>query len=190
MNFEGLQPGAGFIFMKVGVHAQESLKDILARKQRELAEAGISFWGYGGNTCHPTTKVQPFVHRMVGGGQQVYLCMHEMVSKHYADPVRAEEYSVDGVTWKKVPKQINVLGSRYALVLESFEKTAFDVSLAHTKVGVGMRQGRAGVDYIQGRVDKACLEVTSEPLAPRAADKVLKIDVAARLAQPYAVLLR
>ena len=34
-----LQPGAGFIFMKVGVHAQETLTDIIARKQRELKDA-------------------------------------------------------------------------------------------------------------------------------------------------------
>ena len=60
-----LQPGAGFIFMKVGVHAQETLTDIIARKQRELKDAGVSFWGYGGNTCHPTTKVQPFVSKLV-----------------------------------------------------------------------------------------------------------------------------
>ena len=37
-----LQPGAGFIFMKVGVHAQETLADIIARKQRELKDAGVS----------------------------------------------------------------------------------------------------------------------------------------------------
>lgn len=186
----GLRPGSGFIFMKVGVHAQESLKDILARKQKELADAGVSFWGYGGNTCHPTTKVQPFVSRLAKAGQEVYLCMHEMVSKHYADPVRAEEYSVDGQTWEKVPKGVNVLGSRYALVLTSFQGTEFEVSLAHTRVGVGLQEGRAGADYIRGRVDKACLEVTEERLPTSDGDRVLKIDVAAKLAAPYAVLLR
>jgi hypothetical protein len=182
--------GEGLIFMKVGTHARETLKDILARKQKELSEAGVSFWGYGGNTCHPTTKVQPFVSRLVGEGREVYLCMQEMVSNHFAEPIRATEYSEDGVTWKAVPDPINVLGSRYALVLKSLDKSDFDLSLARTRVGVGLQQGRSGVDYISGRVDKACLELTDEPQGPAAEDKVLKISLAAQLAAPYAVLLR
>lgn len=185
-----LQPGAGFIFMKVGVHAQETLTDIIARKQRELKNAGVSFWGYGGNTCHPTTKVQPFISKLAARGQEVYLCMHEMISKHWAEPVRAEEYSEDGVTWKKVPAPINVRGSRYALVLKSLEPTDFELSLGHTKVGIGLQEGRPGVEYIQGRVDKACLELTPGALVPPANDRVLKIGLAAALDAPYAVLLR
>lgn len=186
-----LHPGDGFIFMKVGVHAQESLKDIIARKQKELKEAGVSFWGYGGNTCHPTTKVQPFVSTLADQGREVYLCMNEMVSKHFADPVRAEEFSADGgATWEKVPGPVNVLGSRYALVLKSLETTDFDLSLGHTKVGIGMQIGKSGVAYIQGRVDKACLEMTSEALTPPENDRVIKIGLAAKLHKPYAVLLR
>lgn len=185
------QPGAGLIFMKVGIHAQESLKDILARKKQELADVGVTFWGYGGNTCHPTTKVQPFVSKLVGAGQEVYLCMHEMLSKHHADPVRAREYSEDGMTWKEVPSGINVRGSRYAMVLNSLDPTDFKLNLAETRVGIGMSTGRSGFDYIQGRVDKACLELSSTAAGgPTENDKLLPIRIAGRLAAPYAVLLR
>lgn len=182
--------GAGLIFMKVGTHANESLKDILDRKQKELSDAGVSFWGYGGGTCHPTTKVQPFVSRLVGQGQEVYLCMQQMTSNHFADPVRAEEYSEDGVIWKPVPAPINVLGSRYALVVKSLDITDFDLSLAHTRVGIGLQEGRPGVEYIKGHVDKACLLLTDGAAGLPADDKVVKISLAAQLAEPYAVLLR
>lgn len=182
--------GAGIIFMKVGTHANESLESILARKRRELEEAGVSFWGYGGGTCHPTTKVQPFVAKMRGEGKQVYLCMQEMTSKHFAAPVRAEEYSEDGVHWKAIPPAINVRGSRYALVLSTLDKTDFNLDLTCTRVGVGLQAGRPGAEYIRGRVDKACLEMTADPVVPAFGEADLKISLAARLEEPYAVLLR
>lgn len=185
-----LQPGTGFVFMKVGVHAREPLKDILERKRKELADAGVSFWGYGGNTCHPTTKVQPFVRDLEEKGQDVYLCMHSMVSNHWAEPVRAEEYSEDGYTWKKVPPEINVRGSRYALVLNSLDDANFVLPLNQTKVGIGVQQGRTGVEYIQGRVDKACLTYEGTALPAAVENRVLNIEIAAKFSKPYAVMLR
>ena len=185
-----LKPETGFIFMKVGVHARESLKDILERKRKELTDAGVSFWGYGGGTCHPTTKVQPFVRQMEEAGQSVYLCMHEMISKHWAEPVRAEEYSEDGFTWKKVHPSINVRGSRYALVLESIDDADFELNLNQTKVGIGVQQGRTGVEYIQGRVDKACLTYSDKPLPATVENRAVKIDLTAKISKPYAVMLR
>ena len=65
-----IEPGAGVLYMKVGTHAQESLEDIVERKSREIREAGYGMWGYGGNTCHPSTMVQPFAREFQarGGG--------------------------------------------------------------------------------------------------------------------------
>ena len=60
---ELVEPGAGLLFMKVGVHAQETLEDIVARKMGEIDKAGYGLWGYGGNTCHPGTMVQPFAEK-------------------------------------------------------------------------------------------------------------------------------
>ena len=54
------RPGDGILFMKVGVHARESLEDIIERKDKEIRDAGYALWGYGGSTCHPSTMVQPF----------------------------------------------------------------------------------------------------------------------------------
>src|SRR5215467_6180509 len=103
--------------MKVGTHAQETLADIIARKSREIEKTGYAMWGYGGNTCHPRTMVQPFAEAWAGKDAPIYLCMQEMDSRHFAEPLRATEYSVDGLEWTTIPDTINVLGSRFALMV-------------------------------------------------------------------------
>src|SRR4051812_26167621 len=85
-----LKTGQGILYMKVGTHAQESLEDIIARKTKEIENAGVAFWGYGGNTCHPKTMVQPFARNFVQQGGTIYLCMKEMDSHHFAEQVEAE----------------------------------------------------------------------------------------------------
>lgn len=183
-----LKPGDSFLYMKVGVHASESLEDIIKRKRAEIEEAGVSFWGYGGNSCHPLTAVQPFVREETEKGTTVRLLMQEIVSRHYAQG-EASEYSVDGKHYEPIPKGIKVLGSRYALVLKSLDAIDLAVSLAQTRVGIGNCMGRAGADYIRGHVDKACL-VYDPSAGPNLGDATVLLGLSADLAQPYAVLLR
>jgi len=166
-----LKTGESFIYMKVGVHAKEPLQDIIARKRLEIANAGVAFWGYGGNTCHPLTAVQPFVKDVT------------------QEPVRADSYSVNGIDWVKVPKPINVRGSRYALVLESLDEVDLAISLSDTKVGIGRLTGNQGSSYVKGRVDKACLVFS--PVEQKSGEaESISLKLAARLAAPYAVLLK
>ena len=184
-------PNRGILFMKVGVHAQESLEDIIERKTKEIKEAGFALWGYGGNTCHPTTKVQPFVTEREGRGEKVILCMNEMKSNHFADPVRAEYYSVDGADWERVPKEINVLGSRYALAIKELRREKLVLPLGKSAVAIGNSKGMSGLRYINGRVDKACLELGEGVDIPPAPDeKFVQIDLVAELCNPYAVFLK
>lgn len=192
---ELLKPGSGFIFMKVGTHAQEELEDIIVRKRKEIAEAGYGLWGYGGNTCHPL-RVQPFARDFVRRDGAIYLCMEPMRSHHVAPPVRAELSSVDGVNWEPIPPEINVRGSRYALAIGDLRTEEFEIPLDQTRVAIGTSEGRRGDRYISGRVDKACLEVVG-PLDPQtspedteAEGRVRKIGLVAELVEPYAVLLR
>ncbi|MGE4243302.1 hypothetical protein [Ramlibacter sp.] len=184
-----IEPGDPFIFMKVGVHASEPLEAIIQRKREEIAKAGVSFWGYGGGTCHPLTAVQPFVKEYVANGVNVRLLMQEINSRHYAQPVRAEEYSADGVHWEKIHKDIHVLGSRYALVIESLDMVEMTIALEDSAVGVGRMRGAKGDKYIQGHVDKACL-VFQPGGAPEPTGKQVALKLAARLHAPYAVLLK
>lgn len=178
------EPGTSIIYMKVGEHAREDLRSILARKGHEIEEAGFSMWGYGGNTCHPRTMVQPFAR---AASSPIVLCMEPMKSHHLADRIRAEDYSVDGITWNPIPPSINVLGSRYALCIDTLEEVDVKLDLSETRVALGNSRGRSGGNYIRGRVDKACLNLVEE----RADEpREIHIGVMARLVEPFAVLLR
>ena len=184
-----IKPGSGFLFMKVGTHAQESLEDIIARKTKEIKDAGFAMWGYGGNTCHPVTKVQPFARACAVNGGPIYLCMEKMDSKHFAEPVVADEWSADGIHWEPVPAGIKVRGSRYALIINNLKAEEFDLSLQNTRVAIGDCMGQAGSRYIKGRVDKACLEL-AEPHLVVPEDRIVRINLVAELADPYAVYVR
>jgi len=111
-----------------------------------------------------------------------------MNSRHYAAPQPAKRYSPDGQTWIDVPDGINVLGSRYALVLKSLEEHEEPLNLAATRVATGPNAGRVGSRYVRGQADKACLEVVeSERINEE--KKVVQINLVAELIEPYAVFL-
>jgi hypothetical protein len=186
-----IKPGAGLLYMKVGTHAQEKLEDIIIRKTKEIERAGMAFWGYGGSTCHPQTMVQPFAKTFEERGGAIYLCMQPMESKHFAEAVRAEEFSVDGINWETISPEINVLGSRYALVIRNLREEKFDLLLNKTKVALGTSMGAVGSRYIRGRVDKACLEVTDNG-GGKVEDQeaVRHIGLVADVVKPYAVYVR
>lgn len=184
-----VEPGSGVLYMKVGTHARESLDEIVERKSKEIKETGFGMWGYGGNTCHPSTMVQPFARKFSKEGQPIHLVMEVMDSKHFAEPYSAAEYSEDGLTWQPVPDTIEVRGSRYALVIKNLHHDEFKLPLHGTRVPVGPSTGRVGSRYVQGRVDKACLEVdfltdVTEKQNERA------IGLVAEIVKPYAVFLR
>ncbi|GIK49587.1 MAG: hypothetical protein BroJett013_22840 [Alphaproteobacteria bacterium] len=187
-----IKPGAGILFMKIGTHAQESLDSIIARKAKEIDDTGYAMWGYGGNTCHPRTMVQPFAEEFAAAGSPIVLCMHEMDSRHMAEQLRADEFSIDGFEWKKIPSTINVMGSRYALVIKNLRQETHKLPLNQTRVAVGRSLGKLGTRYIVGQVDKACLEVTDAPEISNTEEdtKLMQIDLVADLESPYAVFLR
>jgi hypothetical protein len=185
-----IKPGEGLLYMKVGTHAQETLEDIIARKTKEIENAGFGLWGYGGNTCHPISMVQPFAREYERRGGVIFLCMQPMTSKHFALPVRAKEFSVDGINWQQIPAAINVLGSRYALAIKNLRREDFDLALARTKVAIGNSMGRIGSRYVAGRVDKACLEVTEEAVTDSHEEPSVHIGLVAEIVDPYAVFVR
>jgi hypothetical protein len=187
-----IRPGAGILFMKIGTHAQESLADIIARKSKEIEDTGYAMWGYGGNTCHPRTMVQPFAESFAAKDTPIYLFMHEMNSRHFAERLRANEFSVDGSKWEPIPDTINVLGSRFALVLEELRREELTLPLEKAQVAIGLSKGRPAGRYIQGQVDKACLEVLDAPPPDLKPEDVreIQINLVAKLKAPYAVFLR
>lgn len=186
-----IRSGTGILFMKVGTHAQEELGAIIERKRQEISDAGYSMWGYGGNTCHPTTMVQPFARQYAKvSSEPIRLCMQPMNSKHFAEQLRADQYSVDGLSWQEIPAAINVLGSRYALCIRNLTEVVEELPLGQTRVAVGNSKGRPGSDYVRGRVDKACLEVVDDETLGDDPAETKQIGLVAELVKPYAVFLR
>lgn len=183
------EPDAGLLFMKVGLHAGEKFEEILERKRREYQNAGMIFWGYGGNTCHPTNIVQPFARMKLEKGQNIYIVMEEIDSRHRPTRILASEYSIDGVRWQPIPAGIEVRDSRYAVILDQLQDGDLDIDLSAYDVAVGPSMGKAAGDYILGRVDKGCFTKGQGPTALRG-PHMKKICHMAKIVDPYAVFLR
>ncbi len=188
---EIVRPGTGLLFMKVGTHAKEGLDAIIHRKMDEIDRAGYALWGYGGNTCHPTTMVQPFAKTFAAQGAPIRLVMEPMTSNHFAEQLEAAECSDDNVNWSAIPDDIRVLGSRYALVIDDLREVDATLPLDQVRVPVGPSTGRIGSKYIKGKVDKACFEVLAAPIPQNNQAPVeRRIGWVATLRPPYAVFLR
>jgi len=174
-----------FIFMKVGDHANENWTSILKRKQKEISDAGVSFWGYGGNTCHPL-RVQQFADfKKVG---DLYLLMQTIKSNSHQVLGVASEFSVDGSKWEPIPQGVTVTGSKYALLLGEIQPGDLTLGLSQCTIGIGDSCGKLAVDYLKGRIDKACLEVNNErPIDP---ETIRRVSVTAKMIEPYAVFVR
>lgn len=185
-----LRPDSHLLYMKVGSHASEPLDSILERKLKEIDQEGFAFWGYGGSSCHPINVVQPFAKSFVNEGNTLFLCMEPMDSKHFAAPVRAEEFSVDGIKWEEIPEGINCTGSRYAVVIKNIQETEIDLALSETVVASGNSSGLVGSKYIKGRVDKACLMIAGHQPGQDIEDRIVKIGLVAEVVEPYAVFVR
>jgi hypothetical protein len=181
-----------FLFMKVGNHADEEWEAILERKQREIRDAGQSFWGYGGTACHPTNQVQPFARLTVRQRGGVFLVMEHIDSRAAPEILPATEFSADGVNWQPIPAGINVTGSRYALVLDEILPGRLDLPLNQYEVGVGPSAGTPAEKYLQGRIDKGCFVKSKESRSHNVANgkMIRKVGFTAKLVEPYAVYVR
>ncbi|HEY4217893.1 MAG TPA: hypothetical protein VGM67_12200 [Gemmatimonadaceae bacterium] len=177
------------VFMKVGRHAGETFEQIIERKRREYDAAGCIFWGYGGGTMHPITRVQPFARMRVEHGERISIVMQEILSRHPDTEVFAQEYSRDGVHWEPIPQGVRVRGSRYALVLNEIQHGELDINLGEYQVGTGPSEGKDAETYIRGRVDKGCL-TRVKVIENASPEDLTKVHFAAMLEEPYAVVLR
>ena len=187
----GNQLPQAFIFMRVGNHAGEDFDSILKRKQQELNDAGMIFWGYGGTTLHPVRQVQPFAKMWVEQRGSIQLVMQPIDSKADPDILPATEFSVDGIVWEQIPRGIVVTGSRYAIVLDEIEPGNLDLNLRDFEVGIGPSRGRNAAQYLKGRVDKGCFvasKSTDEEIG--SSMPIVSIGFQAKLLEPYAVMLR
>jgi hypothetical protein len=184
-------PANKFLFMKVGNHAGETWEQILARKSREYEQTGRIFWGYGGNTCHPVSMVQPFARLAIKEQGKILLVMEPIDSKAEPDIVPAKEYSQDGVNWSPIPDGIQVTGARYALILDEIKPGDLEINLAEYEVALGPSVGKAAEAYLQGHIDKGCFTKSAQRRVLSEGKRGMrKIGFSAQLIEPFAVLLR
>lgn len=186
-----IKPKSGLIFMKVGVHAGEPFEEILGRKRKEIEDTGLSFWGYGGGTCHPSRQVRPFARLKIEEGERIYLVMEQIESHHALTKKIAREYSIDGISWRPIPDKINVRGSKYAIILSEIREGDLDLDLGQYEVGYGSSRGKVAADYIQGRVDKGCIHMKHDFKEGEIKTKdIKKISHFGEIVDPYAVFVR
>lgn len=144
------------ILMKYGTHAFESPDDITRRKEREVKEVGMTFWGYGGNICHPASQVQPFLERNRAKNEDTFLVLVKSNSVWNKEVCYANWYSEDNAIWKLIPDPLKVSSSKFALICSSFVQCDILLNLTQYEVPVGNSKGRRLSDYISGRITKGC----------------------------------
>lgn len=144
------------IIMKYGVHAGESISNIIERKFKELKLTGNFYWGYGGTLCHPISQVQPFLKNAAESNNSVYLLLTPTKSNNYNDFLESKEFSYNKINWFPMPKNIHVYGSKYALICRDLKKSDFEINLCEYEVSVGASKGKSISEYFKGRVDKCC----------------------------------
>ncbi len=179
-----------FIFMKVGNHAGETFEQILQRKNQEKKNAGKIFWGYGGPTLHPLSQVQPFARAEKSQSGIIYILMETIESNADPDILPATHYSADGINWEEIPEGVDVLGSRYALIMDEIKPVDISFHPEEFIIAIGPSREKIASEYLRGHVDKACLTIAGS--APQATGdiKVREARYAAELLEPYAVLLK
>ena len=72
------------------------------------------------------------------------------------EPTRSNYFSTDNKIWKNMDSNINVYGSKYALVIKNLQKCDFEIDLGNYEIAIGNSKGKNLADYLNGRVDKAC----------------------------------
>ena len=180
-----------FVFMKAGPYVSESLESILERKQREIAQTGRTFWGYGGSQLHPITQMQPFAKAQVQRQGELLVLMPITSSKTDTQIRPAVEFSVDRHTWKPIPPGICVTEALFALVMDELKPIHMELDLGQYEVGIGDSKGRNAAKFIRGHVSKGCFVATHPTVVdPDPPSTVVKVALEARLVAPYAVFVR
>ncbi|HEX8265125.1 MAG TPA: hypothetical protein VF596_06835 [Pyrinomonadaceae bacterium] len=177
------------VLMKYGVHAGQTVEEIIKRKRKEYIDCGKLFWGYGGSVCHPTTQIQPFLHEAISRGETVYLLMSRTKSALNNIPKVAAHFSDDAILWEDIPPQISVYGSKYAVVCDELKDCNFQLNLSDYSVAVGKQKGKNLADYLKGRVDKACGTINLKK-SNHQETNFLEITLIAKIIKPFAVFVK
>ena len=84
---------------------------------------------------HPVRHVQPFARLWVQREGSIRLVMEAINSRANPEVRSANEYSVDGIQWERLPSGVEVKGSHYAIVLDEIKPGNLDLDLGQYEVG-------------------------------------------------------
>lgn len=162
------------VIMKYGVHAQEDVQNIIMRKKAEYQNCGKMFWGYNGVLCNPKTQVQPFLELNQLRGEETYLLLVRTLSEHNGMGYVGTELSYDKQIWEQTPNEIQVIGSKYALICEDLIECDIQLDMNEYVVAVGKSAQKPLHEYMKGRVDKAC--ACFAPSESRTEKKIIQVS--------------
>ena len=181
-------PLKSFILMKIGYHVNETLEEIITRKQKEQSICGKIFWGYGGTLCHPITQVVPFMQKVIQKDIITPVFAMSFTPSRFNTTLRtSQEYSLDGKIWNTLPTGVMVTTSKQAIVCRNLQRVDQALNLSKYEVAVGPSKGKPLSKYLSYRTDKACAILSEKS---NSNNKVLKINYIAEIIEPYAVCLR
>ncbi len=187
-----------FIFMKAGNFGEETLEEIVERKQRELNDVGWTYWGYGGKMgtgpLHPENQVQPFAGQWMKKPGSIQVLMEKIDGGSNIELPLAKKYStvdsVDEEDWNCLPSGIHLSRTKWALVLDKIRPCHFRLDLRQFKVGIGDKKGTNAAEYLKGKgpTSRGAL-VKANSMNPGREVQIC-ITYQARLKFPHAVFLK
>jgi ribosomal protein L30E len=151
------KPPKYILIMKIGPFCGFSLEEIIDIKTKEQESIGKFFLGYSGVFCHPK-RVSEFIQLAKNEKEKVVVLFTTTPSNFNSPIEKLSHYSLDTETWKKLPKGVLLVGSKFSIVAKNMKPVNFEVDLSHYQSMLGTVPGKTLDDYLRYRCDKACAQ--------------------------------
>ena len=177
------------LVMKVGPQKDETLAEIIERKNKEaIILDGYVYWGYGGVNL-PPSRVQDWIKELKTKGKTVKVVFIETKSHFRGDNiVDAKEFSEDNISWHQIPKGTQITVSKYALKLRNIYESNSILDLNAYEIAAGPSEGNPLSEYLKGQSDKALARRKENPGIEDGPK--IKIAFTADPVEPHAVYLK
>lgn len=182
------------IISVVGIHANEEIAHIFARKIEEIRRSGKTYWAYRSAMANPKT-VQEFGFMAADEKSTVDCLFIEASSPRATKPTKGSEkalsLSLNKESWNKIPDNNLITGSgrsSFALVLDKIdliEKTSVDLWEYSRKDNPGK-----AIRLMLGNSTICCVKDSSEKDGSKMKSRYRRLLAIGRLARPYAVWLK
>jgi len=177
------------IYMPCGIHANESIESIVKRKVKEIKKNGYMFFGYSGFLLHPHSQLVPFAKENKRKKEKTYLLISSTTENFQGITETAKDYSINKYEWFDIPKNINILGSKYAIVCKSIKSCDFEIDLNDYIIARGKHKKQRFAEIYSDKLDRICGEYNPKD-KKETNKKTVHIDYIAEITEPYAVFVK